>query len=282
FVMQRQARHPSIPRAHELGYDRQEGEEVPYFAMEYVAGPNLIDFCAPLTLRERLPLLIAVCAAVHHAHGRGVVHRDLKPANVILEEGGGPRITDFGLAKDVGASAKGWTVTGQAMGTPAYMPPEQALGQIDRMGPASDVYAMGAVLYHLLSGHMPYVPPGASLSARSIHARVMHGPPEPVSSTKPGIHPELAAICEKAMARDPNARYRDMTELASDLRAFLENRVVQAHGPGLLAGLRKLISRNRVAFATIGVAIGVVALVTSLSMWHLREQRNAARELAAA
>ncbi|MCA8963204.1 MAG: protein kinase, partial [Planctomycetes bacterium] len=156
-----------------------------------------------------------------------------------------------------------------------YMPPEQAEGRIEDMGPRADVYAMGAMLYHLLAGHMPYVSPGARKSNRMILTEVTRFPPPPIADEAKDAPAELVAICEKAMARRIADRYADMTALARDLRAFLEQRVVEAYETGAIAELRKWVQRNK-ALATTAAAALVAVL--ALSGWAVVERGKARNE----
>jgi tetratricopeptide (TPR) repeat protein len=156
------------------------------------------------------------------------------------------------------------TQGGHAIGTPAYMSPEQARGDLGAMGPHSDVYSMGAILYHLLAGRVPYGEPGRGLEAHQVRARVLRGPPAPVQALSPRQPAELVAICEKAMARELRERYPSVLELAEDLRAFLEHRVVKAHRTGAIVELRKWVERNRaftgaVAAAFLALVVGAVS-----------------------
>jgi tetratricopeptide (TPR) repeat protein len=154
------------------------------------------------------------------------------------------------------------TMDGDVVGTPAYMSPEQARGELELMGPPSDVYAVGAMLYHLLVGHAPYMKPGMKLTNYAILYRLQDGPPETVHTLVRDPPAELIAICEKAMAREWRARYRDMGELAHDLRAYLEHRVVRAYQTGAVAEFRKWVDRNR-HLASVAAA-GLLALVAGL------------------
>src|SRR5262249_36847498 len=133
------------------------------------------------------------------------------------------------------------TMDGDVVGTPCYMSPEQARGEVELVGPRSDVYSVGAMLYHLLSYQMPYVPSHGQITNRAVLARVIEGPPRRVHELRPGVPAELVAIQEKAMAREPDARYADMLAMAEDLRAYLEHRVVKAYQVGAAAELRKWI-----------------------------------------
>src|SRR6185436_17631447 len=165
---------------------------------------------------------------------------------------------------------------GDVVGTPAYMSPEQARGDLAAMGQHSDVYALGAMLYHLLAGHMPYVPRRARLNNYAVWSAVQHGPPPPILSIARDAPTELVAICEKAMAREIGERYRDMSELAKDLAAFIEGRVVAAHQTGAWAETKKWVQRNRPLAASLASAVLllVVGLARSLSLGQ-RAQHNA-------
>ncbi|MCB9898474.1 MAG: SUMF1/EgtB/PvdO family nonheme iron enzyme [Planctomycetes bacterium] len=249
------------------------------------------------TLLRVVGLLQRACEAVGYAHGKGVVHRDLKPANVMIGRHGETCVMDWGLARLLGEpdvhdlrlaadeldvsetlpvrgsrrdGTDDWdasplvTLDGEVLGTPAYMSPEQARGDVDAIGPGTDVYAMGCILYQLLAGRMPYAPDEGRLGPRAIWRAVLEGPPRPVDELAPDAVPELVSICARAMARRIEDRYASMTEMADDLRAFLEGRVVRAHATGALVELRKWIVRNRVvaalalALVTLGVGAGFV------------------------
>src|SRR5262249_3327926 len=153
-----------------------------------------------------------------------------------------------------------FTMDGDVVGTPAYMAPEQARGDIEALGPRSDVYSVGAMLYHLLTGEMPFVTPGAKVSQHMVLRCALEGPPRPVHEIEAEVPEELAAICERAMAREPGERYADMGALADDLRAYLENRVVKAHESGAWIEFKKWVQRNR-ALALAWSAAAAVALV---------------------
>jgi formylglycine-generating enzyme required for sulfatase activity len=170
------------------------------------------------------------------------------------------------------------TMDGHVVGTPAYMSPEQAHGRLGEVGPHSDVYAAGALLYQLLAGHPPYLKPGMQLSSYAIWYRVQEGPPDPLSERVPDAPPELVAICEKAMSRGWHARYRDMGELAADLTAYLEGRVVRAYEGGALAELKKWVRRNRPLAVSLGTAAGM--LVAGLLALVLKAQSDRRAALA--
>ena len=236
-------------------------------------------------------VFIKVCEAMAFAHSKGVIHRDIKPSNIMVGRFGETHVMDWGLAKVLGkkdkhdvrpkAPSETWsaaslvrtdrrdeatmdpdspvvTMDGDVVGTPAYMSPEQARGQSEELGFTADIYSVGAMLYHLLAGHMPYVSAGERVSPYTVLNAVRNGPPLGLHKIDRTLPAELVAICEKAMARSAAARYRSMRDLGEDLRNFLEGRVVEAHETGKLARARKWITRNR----GLAAAIGLVLLLT--------------------
>ena len=237
--------HPGIVPVHEAG--RWPSGD-PYYVMKLVEGRTLKEqINASSTLRDRLALLphvIAVADAVGYAHSQGVIHRDLKPSNVIVGEFGETIVVDWGLARDtkrdvpevpeelmLAAGSGVSTVSGKVVGTPAYMSPEQARGEL--VDERADVYAIGAVLYELLSGS----PPHHDDTPQATLERVIAGPPRPISSTA-HVPSELATIVGKAMERDPAARYTTATAIAEDLRRYQTGKLVSAHQYSTWALLR--------------------------------------------
>lgn len=276
--------HPGIVSVFEIGVD---GRQRPYFTMPWIAGK---DLHAILQARQRgdpdwplvrvLDVLVRVCEAVAYAHERGVLHRDLKPANVMVGAFGETYVVDWGLAHcdPVAADAAAEpasagspnTQAGEVLGTPAYMAPEQANGEV--VGPGADVYALGAMLYHVLTGQVPYATGGEPISSAVTLERLRSGPPPPVSRLAATTPPELLAICDRAMARDPGQRYPSVADLRADLRAFLENRVVAAFASGPFAELGKWMRRNRALAVVSGLALVALVLGLVVSL----EQRAAA------
>ena len=288
--------HPGIVPVHDLGLD---GAGRVYFTMKLVRGEDLLAIFEKVkhgidgwTRTRALGVILKVCEAMAYAHHKSVIHRDLKPANVMVGTFGAVYVMDWGLARTAGErdprdlrvrssepsgpSSGGSsapadesesplvTMDGDIIGTPAYMPPEQARGDLKAMGPHSDVYAVGAMLYTLLTGQMPYVPAGSTMGAIDVWRAVTKGPPTPIHALASDVPLELQAVCEKAMAREPIDRYRDMNELAVDLRAFMENRVVAAYPTGAILEFRKWVQRNRgLAAACAG---GLLALVVGLGV----------------
>ena len=288
--------HPGIVPVHELGID-DEGRA--YFTMQLVRGRDLEALFEVVhqhteedwTLTRAVNVLLRVSDAMAYAHAKGVIHRDLKPANVMSGRFGEVYVMDWGLARVMGEedshdlrlaklpdpslsieihtdrsdardsqdSSPLATLDGDIVGTPAYMSPEQARGDLEAMGPASDIYSLGAMLYHLLSGTMPYQRPGEQVNAIATWTKLQAGPPTPLDQAAPDAPAELIAICEKAMAREPSARYRDMSAFGRDLRAFLEGRVVGAVETGAVAEFKKWVARNK-ALATTSMAAGLIVI----------------------
>jgi WD40 repeat protein/serine/threonine protein kinase len=304
--------HPGIVPVHEIGTD-ERGRV--YFTMRLVEGESLgavLDKMwkgdATWTQTRIVDVLVKICETLAFAHSRGVVHRDLKPANVMVGRFGETYVMDWGLAKVLpgrnhpcpgapaldGASAvpqisegdecelpaggvdsADLTMAGTVLGTPAYMPLEQAEGRQDELDERSDVYSVGAMLYQALTGQIPYYPSGSARSFEDVLLAVKAGPPMPVAQLAPRAPAELVAICNKAMARDRSARYADMREMAEDLRAYLENRVVKAYQRGAVAELKKWVMRNRLA-AVAGLAAIVIfigGLLTTLGVQSAANQK---------
>jgi len=213
--------HPHIVSVHEVG--EYAGHH--YFCMDYVAGQNLkkkmLD--GPLAPLKATEYVTAIAVALQSAHEQGVLHRDLKPANIMIDQSDQPRITDFGLAKIIGQDS-GLTHTGAVMGSPSYMAPEQAEGRLHAVGPASDVYALGAILYELLTGRAPFQ--GPSL-ANTIN-QVVHQPPIAPRSLNPQIPVDLETICLKCLEKHSAGRYASAAELADDLQRFANRQPISA------------------------------------------------------
>jgi eukaryotic-like serine/threonine-protein kinase len=264
--------HPGIVPVHEAG--RWPSGD-PYYVMKLVEGRTLKELIVERkTLRDRLALLphvIAIADAVGYAHSEGVIHRDLKPSNVIVGEFGETVVVDWGLARDrkrnlpeppleeilYGAAAGASTVSGKVVGTPAYMSPEQARGEL--VDERADVYAIGTVLYELLAG----IPPHHDDTPQATLDRVIAGPPRPLTSVVPQVPSELATIVGKAMARVPDDRYANASLLAEDLRRFHTGKLVSAHSYTAWSLLRKKLAQHRgvvaVAVASV-IALGVVGV----------------------
>ena len=297
-----QLEHPSIVPVYELGR-RPDGHL--YYTMKLVRGRTLTHALAATSSRgQRLALLphfVDLCQAMAYAHSRGVIHRDLKPANVMIGEFGETVVIDWGLAKvrgqsDIHAHELGRahrtvelddetgaarTVVGEALGTPKYMSPEQARGAADLIDERSDVYALGAVLYELLTGQPPFA--WARGSSKEILDLVINDAPVPVTDLDPQTPPELAAICGRAMAREPARRYQSAHDLADEVQRFLSGAVVEAYEYRLGEHLRRILRRHRTQVLTAAVSAVALTLVLSFAaVWNLRERRRAEREAATA
>lgn len=224
--------HPNIVTVFEVS----EHDGQPFLAMQFIDGPTLAQRLAagPLPPREAAGVLAKVVRAIEHAHRHGILHRDLKPSNILLDAAGEPHVTDFGLVKfsrDAQfseRSAGGATVSGEILGTPAYMAPEQAAGRSD-VAPAADVYALGGILYELLTGRPPFQ---ASTPLETLML-VMEQEPVPPRLLNPGVPRELEAVCLKCLNKSPGGRYAGAGELADDLDAFLRGDPVSVQSSGL-------------------------------------------------
>ena len=281
--------HPNIVQIYEVG----EQDGLPYLAMEYVEGGTLAAHLdgTPVAPRVTAELVATLARATHHAHQHGVVHRDLKPENILLASGGReppvvasltgglpppltngavPKIADFGLAKLLDR-ADGKTQTGAILGTPKYMAPEQATGASGQIGPATDVHALGVLLYEMLTGRVPYA--GATI-LETLEQVCSHEPAAP-RRLQPKVPRELETICLKALAKEPAKRYPSAAALAEDLTRFLDGRPILARPAGSFERLVKAI-RRRPAWATlVGFAVLMVLGSVGGVLYHnsqLREQ----------
>jgi tRNA A-37 threonylcarbamoyl transferase component Bud32/mono/diheme cytochrome c family protein len=268
--------HPNVVQVIEAG----EVEGRPFFSMEFVAGGNLaqlMERCRP-DPRRAAEMVEVLARAVHAAHSRGIVHRDLKPANVLVTPDGTLKIADFGLAKRLdGDSAH--TRTGEIIGTPFYMAPEQAEGQSELIGPATDVYALGALFYELLTGRPPFQGSNPLDTLR----QAVHQEPTPPSRLAPEVPGELEAVCLKCLEKQPVHRYASAVELADDLARWLAGRPVTVVPPGRLRrAWRWLRGRPRVSAALAGLlVVGMLPLFWMGSELHARRvAANRAREQA--
>ena len=298
--------HPNIVQIYDVG----EAAGRPYFVLEFVAGGSLAQHLqgTPQPVRPAAQLVETLARAVHAAHANGVIHRDLKPANILLEgsgvEGSGvpgrsfsrhsdpspltpsfltPKITDFGVAKCAGGDGeapdlRGPTVTGELLGTPNYMAPEQAMVPRQPVGPAADVYALGAILYELLTGRPPFT--GETPLATVL--QVLHNEPVSVTSLQPNVPRDLETICLKCLRKEPRKRYGSALELAEDVQRFLRDEPIRARPVMPVERLWRWVRRHPVPAGLLAAGLlGPVVALTALSLLSARLVRSSALESAA-
>ncbi len=288
-----QLEHPSIIPVYELGY-RADGSL--YYTMKLIRGQSMHDFLKDAKdIRDRMTLLthfLNLCQAISYAHSRGVIHRDLKPMNIMIGEFGETVLIDWGIAKVKGQDdihAKGLqetfhamrvssteatakTMYGQTIGSPYFMPAEQAMGRTDLIDERSDVYSLGAVLYVILTGQMPY----AGNNVREFMGKVGQVEPRPVRELEPLAPPELAAIVKKAMALVPENRYQSAKELTDEIQRFLSGGNVSAYDYSLMETAKRLYKKHKVK---INVSIGAVAALAIFGVIYsvnVTKQKNRA------
>lgn len=211
--------HPHICRVHEVG----EFDGRRFMVLEFIDGLSLAEAikAKPLTDAEAIRLVQLVAGAVGTAHDKKIIHRDLKPANIMLTADGQPKVTDFGLARRVDTDDQRLTHSGMILGTPAYMPPEQLTGELDKVGPASDVYSLGVILFELLTGHLPHeIPPKTPIPVLCV--RILTEPAALPTEFRPDLDPRLEAIILKATAKSHSDRFASMSEFANALQAVLD------------------------------------------------------------
>ncbi len=273
-----QLEHPNIVPVYELG---QRADGTLYYGMKLVRGKTLsvaLDHCDSLQQRlDLLPRYVDLCQAIAYAHSRGVIHRDIKTENVMLGEFGETVVLDWGLAKVKGQedlrkqdlqrevqlyqdAEAGQTVAGAAMGTPAYMSPEQARGELEAIDEQSDVWSLGAVLYELLTGR----PPHTGRTVFEVLHRVTDEPVTPVRERAPQVPPELAAVAEKALRRNRGARYASARELAREIEAFQSGARVSSYEYSSWELLKRFVARNKALSTATAVLLLVLAVSTVL------------------
>ena len=290
-----QLEHPSIVPVYELGR-RKDGTI--YYTMKLVRGTTLTtSLKQATTLKDRLRLLpnfLDLCNAIGYAHSRGIIHRDIKPNNVMIGEFGETVVLDWGLAKirgqedahadelehtlrtlQLSADAKAVeTADGQVLGTPVFMPPEQARGEIESITERSDVYSLGAVLYSILAGQFPY----SGRSAAEVLQQVLNQEPPAVESIEPAAPPELVAICKRAMQRDADKRYASGKEIAEEVSRFLTGALVGAYEYSFGEHLARFVKRHRASLSTAAACLVALLVLAVFSYVQISQERTAAVE----
>ena len=265
-------RHANIVQVLEAG----DVEGRPYFTMEFVEGGSLAQKLAgtPQPARQAAALVAVVAEAVHAAHQRGVVHRDLKPGNILLTADGTPKLNDFGLARRLEGVA-GLTQSGAPLGTPSYMAPEQAEGRLGDVGAAADTYALGAILYELLTGRPPF---RAETAAETLH-QVVSQDPVPPSRLNAAVPRDLETICLKCLEKDLGRRYTSAAALAEDLQRFQRNEPILALPVGPAGRALRWTRRHPTGAALAATALALVGLAIGGGAWLLQQRAERRAEL---
>ncbi len=257
--------HANIVQVHDVG----DHQGWPYFTMELLEGGSLSQALAgtPQPARQAAELLATLAEAMHVAHRAGIVHRDLKPANILLTTEGTPKVADFGLARHFDGEPA-FTLSGTRMGTPSYMAPEQVIGKAGTIGPAADIYALGALLYELLTGRPPFRGETASETERQILNL------EPVSPARlnPKVPRDLETICLKCLSKEPQRRYSNAAALSDDLRRFGEGRPIQARPVGPAERFWRWGRRKPTTAGLLAALLALFILTVGGGLWLERQQ----------
>ncbi len=259
-------RHPNIVAIHAIG----EHDGQPYLSLEFVNGGSLADKLAqgPMPTRQAGELVGTLARAVHAAHQAGIVHRDLKPSNVLLTADGVPKVSDFGLAKIIGAES-GRTLTGQVMGSPSFMAPEQAEGKSKQAGPPADIYALGAILYQALTAKPPFVGESELETLRMVASTEV----VPPRRLRPDVPRDLETICLKCLEKEPQKRYSTAADLADDLHRFFDDRPISARPVRVLGQSWRWCRRNP-KLAAVSAALAATVLVAIATFVGMTYRHN--------
>jgi serine/threonine protein kinase len=263
-------RHPNIAQIYQAGTHDDGSGGVPYFAMEYIPGARLITQYAKekrLSISDRLWLFTKVCDAVHHGHQKGIIHRDLKPANILVDSAGEPNVIDFGVARatdsDMSLTTQ-QTCMGQLVGSVQYMSPEQCDADPHDLDTRSDVYALGVVLYELLTGELPYEASGTTIYAAT--RAIKEQTPRRPSSLNRRLRGDVETITLKALEKDRDRRYQSAAELSADIRRYLNGEPIEARPPNSWTRAVHWVTRHptiTAVVACLGVSAIVIVVVVS-------------------
>ncbi len=273
-------RHPSIAQIYGVGsISNPAGSTVPYIAMELVEGGRPITRYVTernLTRNEKVQLALKVIDGIQHGHQRAVIHRDLKPANILIGHEGTPKIIDFGVARVTTPDERAvslQTETGQLLGTPQYMSPEQFGVDPHEIDLRTDVYSIGVVLFEMLSGELPYHLTGTSMLA--VYQAIRDQPARHLSSVDPSLRGDLETILDKALSKERERRYPSASALGADLRRYLQRRPIEARPPSARYQLRMFARRHKALVSAIaaGLLVTLIGLVTSARFAYLAQQR---------
>ncbi len=262
-------KHPSIAQIYNIG----QVNGMPYIVSEFVEGKSFSEYARPhgrLAPNDLAGIIARVADAIHYAHSLGIVHRDVKPSNILIDQELWPHLIDFGLARSWVDSAEATlSHAGQIVGTPSYMSPEQAEGRLDAVGPATDVYSLGATLYALLTGEAPFPGPDVFETMQLLRT----AEPVPPRRLNPTVPRDLETVCLTAMARDPRKRYATARDMADDLRRFQSGSPISARAPGAWAHVTRFCRRHRLVFLMAFLAVTASAVGASAALLAIRYGR---------
>jgi len=276
--------HPGIAQIYEAATAQTPQGPLPFFAMEYVKGRSLIEhaFALNLSTRDRMSLFVRVCGAVQHAHQNGVIHRDLKPANIIVDNTGQPKVLDFGIARSTDADlATLHTQAGQVIGTVPYMSPEQIAGDPNAIDTRSDVYALGVILFELLTGRLPLAVIDRPMAEAA--RMIQFDEPVGIGSVDRTLRGDIQTIVGKALEKDRTRRYQSASDLEADIERFLRDEPILARAPSITYQLSKFARRNRAFVGGVCAAVLLLVAGATATSWqavlatrgqHLAEQRK--------